>query len=130
MQTMLWDIVKQVLPNIRLLPSGRRLSQKLNAREGSGHSSGSITPSESTAATTNSTPRQNFSVPFSDRNPEVSPAPHDAGLASAWGDQGHMARRRQMNPADHRGAHRQYNYPRYGPGHHTDMPDLRSLSFF
>jgi hypothetical protein len=133
MQSVLWDIVKQVLPNIRLLPSGRRLAQKLNAREGSGPSSGSITPSESTAATTNSTPRQHFSVPFSDRNPgvgEVTPSPHDNGLGSTWGEQGHMARRRHMNPADHRGAHRQYNYPRYGPGHHADLPDLRSLSFF
>jgi hypothetical protein len=115
-----------VLPNIRLLPSGRRLSQKLNVREGSVNSSGSVTPSESVAATTGgSTPRQAFSVPFSGGVGDVAPPPHDA--LGPWAEQ---ARRRPMHPVDHRGGHRQYNYPRYGSEHGSDLPDLRSLSFF
>jgi hypothetical protein len=138
MQIVLWDIVKQVLPNIRLLPSGRRLAQKLNAREGSLHSSGSITPAEGTVASTtaNSTPRQTFSSTFSADSRssigEMPQAPLDNALGGPWNEPGNMARRRPMNPMDgSRGGHRQYNYARYGPGQQqTDMQDLRSLSFF
>jgi hypothetical protein len=135
MQTGLWDIVKQVLPNIRLLPSGRRLAQKLNVREGSLHSSGSVTPAEITLASpaANPTPRQAFGAAFgSDGRTSIGEppqAPQDNALSGPWSDPGHMARR-NMNPMDgSRGGHRQYNYARYGPGpQQTD--DLRSLSFF
>jgi hypothetical protein len=128
MQTALWEIVKSVLPNIRLLPSGRRLAQKLNAREGN-HSSGSATPSETPSNA--ATPRQTYAAPFIDRNVgmgEIPPVPHDNAIGVAWQDPGNMDRRRQMGQDAHRGAG-QY-HPRYGQQPHHGLPGMRTLSFF
>jgi hypothetical protein len=56
-KTRFWGVITPLMPNIRNTPAGRRLAQKLSAREGnrSGQTSGTMTPQETATPVVSST---------------------------------------------------------------------------
>jgi hypothetical protein len=131
----MWEIVAPILPSIRLLPSGRRLLQKFNAREGregvnSVGTSGTVTPQESLTA-----PSIAASTPPVQSGAGIPFTPHPAWdrRSSSGGMSPIMLNVNALNlngipdgnpnPVNDvtRATHRQYNYVRYGPGPYYDL---------